>query len=207
MLSNENLTEFTNQVASDSPAPGGGSVAALSGSLSAGLLVMFCQLTVGKEKFSHVEAEVKQVCEEAEELKDFFLKAIDRDTEAFNEVMKAFKLPKNTEKEKQERKEAIQAGFKEAASVPFEMAESSLKVMEKARDVVAKGNPNAITDLGVCADMALSAFRGAKKNVRINLGSIKDEGFVKEHEEKLEELEREIEVLYEEINDKVESEL
>lgn len=207
MLSDKNLKEFTSEVASDSPAPGGGSVAALSGSLAAGLLVMFCQLTVGKEKFSQVEEEMQEINEEAEKLRAWFVGAIDKDTEAFNEVMKAFKMPKETQEEKDKRKEAIQEAFKEAATVPLEISENALSVLEKAAQAVDKGNPNAITDLGVACDSALTAFRGGKKNVLINLGSIKDEDFVNNTRQKLSDLENKIEKLYDEVSQKVENQI
>ncbi len=174
MLVNKTITGFSEELASKSPAPGGGSVAALAGSTAAALLAMVSNLTIGKEKFKEFDEDMQQVLKEAEKLRLRLLQLVDEDTRAFNEVMAAFKLSKGSEADKKMRATAIQQAFSGAARVPLEVANRSLDVMRLTEKVIANGNPNAASDAGVAVLMASAAAKGAAFNVEINLDSIKD---------------------------------
>jgi glutamate formiminotransferase/formiminotetrahydrofolate cyclodeaminase len=177
-LASSTINGFLSELASSSPAPGGGSVAALSGALGVSLSSMVCNLTIGKEKYKDVENEIKNVYKKSEKLRQQLTLLIDEDTTAFNDVMKAFKMPKNTEDEKTQRSKAIQKGYKKASEVPLKTARVCSEILDVAAVVAEKGNKNSITDAGVSALMALSGVESAIFNVKINLGSIKDEEFV-----------------------------
>ncbi|KYK26519.1 hypothetical protein AYK20_03715 [Thermoplasmatales archaeon SG8-52-1] len=187
-LASMKIISFLSELASSSPAPGGGSVAALSGSLGAALSSMVCNLTIGKEKYNDVEDEIKKVLKKSEEIQKRLTKLIDEDTQAFNDVIKAFKMPKETEEQKKKRSKAIQEGYKKAAFVPLETAKTCEKILDLAKVVAEKGNQNSITDSAVSALMAQAAVESAVLNVKINLGSIKDENFVKNISSELDEL-------------------
>jgi glutamate formiminotransferase/formiminotetrahydrofolate cyclodeaminase len=178
-LASKSVNGFLSELASRSPAPGGGSVAALSGSLGAALASMVCNLTVGKEKYADVQVEIKDILKKCEILRKELTVLIDKDTEAFNDVIKAFKMPKETEKQKEARIKAIQNGYKTAANVPLETAKTCEKILDLAKIIAEKGNQNSITDSAVSAIMARSGVESAILNVKINLGSIKDEKIVK----------------------------
>lgn len=169
---------FLDELASSSPAPGGGSVAALAGAMGAALSSMVCNLTKGKQGYETVQDEIHEILKKSERLREDLTELIDRDTEAFNEVMTALKMPKDTEELKAQRKIVIQTAFKHAAEVPLETARKSLQVLDVAYIVAQKGNTNSISDAAVSALMAQSAAQAAILNVRINLGSIKDNQFV-----------------------------
>jgi glutamate formiminotransferase/formiminotetrahydrofolate cyclodeaminase len=173
------INKFLSELSSNSPAPGGGSVAALSGSLGAALSSMVCNLTIGKEKYANVQDEIKNVLKKSETLRKKLTDLIDKDTEAFNDVMKAFKMSKETEEQKKKRTTAIQKGYKTAAMVPFETAKTCAEILYVAKVVAGKGNVNSVTDAAVSAIMAKAGVESAVLNVKINLGSIKDENFVK----------------------------
>ncbi len=172
------LKDFIEELSSDSPAPGGGSVAALAGALSSALSSMVCNLTIGKEKYKDVEYDMEKILDRVENIRERFMELVDRDTEAFNRVMDAFKLPKNTEEEKKVRKEKIQEALKEAALVPLETARLCAEMIELCREIAEKGNKNSITDVGVSAIMAKAGLESAILNVKINLKSINDEKFI-----------------------------
>lgn len=160
------LNEFTEKLASNSPTPGGGSVAGLSASLSAALIEMVINLT-DDNSLKNNKNELSKKRKEALEL-------IDEDAESFNKVMKAFKMPKNTETEKKERKNNIQEGLYQASLTPLETMKLGLKLMQIAREVIEKGNPHAISDIGVAGYMGISAIKGAYLNVLINTKSLND---------------------------------
>ncbi|MFW3145644.1 MAG: glutamate formimidoyltransferase [Thermoplasmatota archaeon] len=177
-LGSLSLAAFTKELASSSPAPGGGSVAALSGTLGAALIEMVCQLTVGKEKFKDSWDELSRISKEVSAIRKRLLELVDEDTNAFNDVIAAFRMPKGTDEEKAARSAAIQAGYKKAVSTPVDTANRCLEVLESAVAVSEKGNPSSISDAGVGADMAAAGLEGALMNIKINLGSIKDEDYV-----------------------------
>jgi len=188
MLIKKTVENFSMELASDSPAPGGGSVSALAGSLAAALVAMVGNLTVGKEKFRQYEAEVQKALEDAEGLREKLLELVDEDTEAFNKVMVAFKLPKETEMERQKRSSAIQQAFIGAAQLPLQVVNNCLRIMQTSEVIIDWGNPNAVSDAGVSVLMAAAGARGAAMNVRINLGSIKDEEQKKKLNTELQEM-------------------
>lgn len=168
---------FIDELASKSPAPGGGSVAALSGALSAALVCMVCELTIGKEKYKDVEGEMVKIRDKARKLTNEFLIQVQKDEEAFNDVIACFRLPKETDEQKEERSAKIQEALKQATIVPLETMKMSRDVLKLAEVVAQKGNVNAISDAGVAAVQAQAASESAEYNVLINLGNIKDEEF------------------------------
>ena len=194
---------FINETASSSPAPGGGSIAALNAASSAALITMVANLTLGKEKYAAVEEDMKEVAAKAGALKDDFLALIDEDSNAFNKIMAAFKLPKDTDEAKKARSAAIQDATKGAALVPFKVGQKANELFALAEEVITKGNQNAITDGAVAAMNARAAVRGAFLNVKINLGSIKDGLFVENLQKKMAEIENEVDVREKALLDKV----
>ena len=183
---------FINETSSSSPAPGGGSIAALNAASSAALITMVANLTLGKEKYAAVEGDMKEVAAKAGALKDDFLALIDEDSNPFNKIMAAFKLPKDTDEAKKARSAAIQDATKGAALVPFKVGQKANELFALAEEVITKGNQNAITDGAVAAMNARAAVRGAFLNVKINLGSIKDGLFVEDLQKKMAEIENEV---------------
>lgn len=172
------LRDFANELSSDSPAPGGGSVAALAGALGSALTSMVANLTVGKKEYQKNRGEMKEVAVDAQKYKDALLRAIDRDTDAFNNLMNAFRLPKKTDEQIVKKEQAIEAATKEACLVPLDVMKNSLEVLKLAQVVAERGNENAASDAGVASLMARSAVEGAGLNVKINLPGINDAEFV-----------------------------
>ena len=169
-LASEEKEDFLEEVASGKPTPGGGSAAAYVGALAAGLVSMVARLTMGKKGYSSIEKDMEQLLVEAEELRAALLKAVAQDSEAFNQVMAAYRIPK----EESDREERIQAATLHAAEVPLDVARKTLRVAELALVAVEVGNKNAITDAGAGAALAGAALLSAGYNVRINLISILD---------------------------------
>lgn len=198
---------FYDEVASSSPAPGGGSVAASAGALGAALTAMVCRLTVGKKQYASVKEELSEVRDKADDLRNELTQLIETDKEAFNKVMEAFKLPKATDEDAKARDEAIENATKEASLVPLTVMKKSLEVMKLAKIVAEKGNENSISDAGVAALMAMAAIDGADYNVRINLGSLTDADFVKQTKEDAAAIRSEAQQLAAEIRQTVESKL
>lgn len=194
---------FINETASSSPAPGGGSIAALNAASSAALIAMVAQLTLGKEKYAASQEEMQEVAGKAGALKDQFLAFIDEDSSAFNKIMAAFKLPKDTEEAKKARSAAIQDATKEAALVPFKVGQTANELFALAEAVILRGNPNAVTDGAVAAMNARAAVRGAFLNVKINLGSIKDALFVEDLKKRMAEIEADVDAREQALLEKV----
>jgi formiminotetrahydrofolate cyclodeaminase len=178
MASKQTLRMFLDELASSSPAPGGGSVAALSGALGAALTSMVCNLTIGKKKYADVEADMKKILSQSEELRNTFTALVDKDTFAFNKVMEAFGLPKDTDPQKALRSAAIREATKEATLVPLEVMKHCIDALALAQEVASRGNVNSISDAGVSALMLHAACESAALNVRINLNSLDDSDFV-----------------------------
>jgi len=178
-LASMNCFEFADELASDSPAPGGGSVAALCGALSSGLSSMVGNLTYNKKAYQKVREKMISLSEKSQKLKDFFVEAIDRDTDAFNKIMDAFSLPKKSDKDIKFRENTIQEATKEATMIPFSVLEQAKNAVELALFVVQKGNKNSLSDAGVAGLTAGTAAEGALYNVMINLEGIEDETFKK----------------------------
>lgn len=188
-MKNLTINQFVDSVASNEPVPGGGSVAAVCGTLSAALSEMVANLTIGKKKYLEFEQEMNEIKAKAFNLKSKLIDYIEKDSDAYNKVMEAYKLPKETDEEKSIRKQAIEEGSKLAATIPLEVAITSYEILPLAEAVVTKGNSNAITDGLVAAMLARTAVLSALLNVRINLGSISDEKFVEDYTSKSNELE------------------
>lgn len=200
ILTDLTVKGFLAETAGQEPVPGGGSISALNGSIAAALAEMVANLTIGKKKYVEVEAEMQTIATEAAAIQKELVLDIDRDSDAYNKVFAAFKLPKETEEEKGVRSAQIQEMTKYAASVPMEVARRVHSLLPLIEAVVAKGNQNAITDGCVAMMCARTAIIGALLNVRINLTSIKDEDFVKTHTEEANAIEadairREAEIL------------
>jgi glutamate formiminotransferase/formiminotetrahydrofolate cyclodeaminase len=168
---------FANELSMDSPAPGGGSAAALCGALSAALSSMVANLTVGKKGYEAVAEEMKSSAVEAQELKDALLRAVNDDTALFNRLMEAFRLPKKTEDQARERDQAVEEAAKAATIVPLEVMRKSISCLKLARQTALKGNQNSLSDAGVAGLTAQTCAEGAYFNVRINLPGIKDKDF------------------------------
>ncbi len=190
MLANLKITEYLEKAAAGTAVPGGGSVAALNAALAAGLTEMVANLTIGKKGYEAVAEEMNDIASKTTELREKLTAAIDRDAEAYSEVMAAFKLPRATDQEKELRKLAIQKAFKHAALVPMEVANQAVKVLDLAGRAVASGNKNAVTDGLVAAMNARTAALAALYNVKINLGSIDDDEFVKKLTREINDLEQ-----------------
>jgi glutamate formiminotransferase/formiminotetrahydrofolate cyclodeaminase len=174
------VNAFVDEVSRESPAPGGGSIAALAGALGAALTSMVSNLSIGKRGTEEVEDELKTVADKVQEIKDFLVNAVDEDTNAFNAYMDARRLPGKTELEKKIKEEALQDGLKQAVAVPLNTAQLSAEVITLAGVAVDKGNINSVTDAGVGAHIAYTGVKGGIFNVLINLKEIEDKKFVEE---------------------------
>lgn len=192
MLKDHTLIQFSDVTAGSDPVPGGGSVSALAGAISASLAKMVANLTIGRKKYAEVESEMMEVAKKAEEIRQHLLNAIDRDSDAYNLVAEAFKMPKETDEQKAARSAKIQEATKVAAQVPMEVAKTTYELIPLIETVVMKGNQNAITDGCIAMMNCRLGVLGALLNVRINLGGLKDEAFVKELADECERLEKDI---------------
>lgn len=195
LLKNKDLGEFAGELASSSATPGGGSAAALSGALGAALVSMVCRLTIGKKGYEEHFADLEEVLGLAEDLRSKLIEAVDVDSAAYGKVMAAFGMPRETEDQKEARKAAVQAAFKEACESPRRTSLWSLDVLRLCARLSGKVNVNAASDLGVGATQALAGLEGACMNVLINLPSIKDEEYVALLKREVEETEEEGRIL------------
>jgi len=168
------IRDFADELSSDSPAPGGGSVAALCGALSGALSAMVAALTWSKKGMESVRPGMGKHGTEGQRLKDWFLTAVDRDTDAFNAVLAAGRLPKKSSDEAARRAAALEIASQGAALVPLEVLEASVEALRLARSVAGEGNPASVSDAGVAGACALAAAEGASLNVRINLPGLTD---------------------------------
>ncbi len=191
-LINYTIEEFASELASSSPAPGGGSVGAVAGVLSAGLVSMVASLTVGKKKYAAVDEKMQQLITQSGKLRSEMEDLVDRDTEAFNSFMAAMKLPKDTDEEKAARSQAMQDALKSSCLVPLRIAELTLDIADLALVAALEGNSNAVTDAGVSARLCEAAFFAGSYNVRINLLSVKDEKFKQSALDKLAKWQKEL---------------
>lgn len=177
-LADRTVTEFVQELGSPSPAPGGGSAAALAGALGAALVAMVCQLTIGRKSYQEVSAEFEGLLPHAEAKSRELLALMDADAEAYRRVIAAYKLPRETDAEKQTREAEVQEALKAAANVPLEIARACAEVLEQTMGVSARGNKNAASDAGAGALLAEAGLQAAILNVEINLGLIRDTSFV-----------------------------
>lgn len=187
-LINKTILDFSDELSTDSPAPGGGSVAALCASLSGALSAMVSNLTVGKKGYEKVWEKAAELAETGQKVKEEALAAIDKDTQAFYEMMDALRLPKKTEEEKKIREKAVEEATEKAILIPLETLEIAEKAVQLAAEVAEIGNENALSDAGVAAITANSAAKAAYLNVKINMTGIKDENFKREISAKAEKL-------------------
>jgi len=179
MLVNKTVKKLLDELASKSPAPGGGSISALSGALSAALVSMVCRLTIGKKKYTEVQKEIEEILGTSEKLRKELTKLIDEDTKAYNQVIKAFKLLGGLD---------IEKALKYATEVPLETAENCKKVLELAIRVAKIGNKNALSDTKIAKLLAQAGIKAAILNVKVNLPLIKDRRFKKRIERTLKNL-------------------
>ncbi len=199
MLIDHNIQGFLDELASQSSTPGGGSVAALSAALGTALISMVCRLTLGKKGYESVEENIAEILAETENIREEFVKLIDLDAEAFGAIMEAYKLPKETEEEKNIRLEAIQASTRKATQIPMRVIELSVKMLSLAQEAGEIGNKNVVSDIGVAGAMLNAAVDSAWYNVEINLSGINDKHFFEEISERGELLLDEAEELYENV--------
>ena len=206
-LAEMKLTDFIDEVSRESPAPGGGSIAALAGALGASLSSMVSNLTANKRGSDAVDKILNEAAEQCQQIKEALVKAIDEDTNAFNSYMNARRLPNKSAEEKKIREEAMQAGLKQAVMVPLNTAKQSLRAIEIAEVVAKNGNPNSITDVGVGAQSAYTGVLGGVYNVLINLKDIKDQKFNEEMKKTCVELKEKAQKKLNEVLSFVESKL
>ena len=180
IYANEPLPVYLDDAASGKPAPGGGSVSACVGALGAALTSMVCNLTIGKEQFAGVEERMKEVLAASEDARARLQQLLQDDTTAYSGVLVAYRLPKDTDDEMAARHKAVQDGLIVAADVPLEIARVALQVCRLAYVAADLGNANAVTDAGIGALLGEAAAVGAALNVRINLGQIEDQVYVRE---------------------------
>jgi formiminotetrahydrofolate cyclodeaminase len=189
MLIEMKLNAFLDRTASSDPVPGGGSISALAAASAAGLVEMVANLTSGGKGFEATKTEMKEISGKAAVFRKKISGCIDLDSEAYNQVILSYKMPKNNEAESKTRTRAIQAALKHAAEVPLRVASETLKLMTLAEIVLKKGNPNAVTDGLVAVMMARAAILGALYNVKINLKFITDSSYVSKLSAQVREME------------------
>ena len=204
-LANLSITDFVDEVSRDTPAPGGGSIAALAGALGSALASMVVNLSVGKGEYDSQYNELCQLAEKAQVVKDELVRAIDADTEAFNEVIAGMRMAKDTSEQVELRSQVIKAGYKSAAEVPLRTAELCRQVLDICQAAANIGNMAVMSDAGVGALMALAGVQGAIHNVRINLPHTKDEAFIEQMQDRLGTLVSESKALCDAIQRQVES--
>lgn len=182
------MQHFLDKLSSKSPEPGGGSAAALVGAEAAALVGMVCYLTLGKEKYADVQAEMEELRDKSEAARADMQRLLQEDTEAFAAASAAYKLPKETDEQKAQRDVAIQAGLKKATEVPFAIGEKALEIARLSLVAAEKGNKGAVSDAGVAVLFAEAALQAAALNVRINLVSIKDPDYVNDKWNKMQKM-------------------
>lgn len=178
MIKDQPIQFFLDELASKSPTPGGGSAAAIMGAMGAALVSMVCNLTVGKKNYQAVEGEMRAMLEQAEALRTRLTDLMHADIEAFNQVMGAYGLPKETEAQQQVRSRAIQDALKTATEVPLECARACAEIVSLSKTAAELGNRNVVSDAGAAVAAGYAALRCSALNVYVNVGSIKDEAFV-----------------------------
>jgi len=195
MYIDQPIRHFLDKLASKSPEPGGGSVAALTGSLGAGLVSMVCSLTLGKEKYKDVQPQVDALIKESEKLRVEMQDLIQKDTEVYGGLSEVYKMPKNTDAEKAARTAKMQEALKKACQVPFEIGLKSLEVARLAQRAAEIGNVAAVSDAGVAVLLAQACAQSAALNVKINVNSIKDDAYNKETWSKMQDVMKQVAAL------------
>jgi formiminotetrahydrofolate cyclodeaminase len=187
-LTDKPTKSFLDELASSAPAPGGGSVAALSGALGAGLISMVCNLTLGKPKYAAAQDDMSAILKKSESLRKELTDLLEADVQAYSQLSQTMKMPRDTDEQKATRAALMDKALKAATDVPMRVAEACVAVMALCPSAAEKGNTNAVSDVGVGILMAEAGLHGAALNVLINLGLIKDERFVSESRKKLNNL-------------------
>ena len=188
MIKDKTIQVFLDELASKASTPGGGSAAAIIGAMGAALVSMVANLTVGKKNYEAVEGEIKNILARSEELRMQLADMVKADVDVFNKVMGAYGLPRDTDEQKAQRTEAIQAALKEATDVPLACAKLCAEVIKLCLPTAEKGNKGVISDAGVAVLAGYAALRSAALNVYINIGGIKDETFVQDRSTQLESI-------------------
>jgi formiminotetrahydrofolate cyclodeaminase len=201
------IMDFNKELGSSSPAPGGGSTAALAGALACSLLGMVSKIALKNSKEPGVNIRLKELIENIENSQKRFMKLMNEDTAAFNEILNSFKLPKGIPEEQSHRTQAIQNATKLAAEVPLKTTRLAFDTLKLVKDLTELGSDNTISDTGVAGLMAYSALRGAIWNVKINLCSIKDSGYVQETNLEIEKIMESVNKLWPEIQRIVENKI
>lgn len=188
MIVKQPVNTFLDELASSQATPGGGSAAAVMGAMGAALVSMVCNLTIGKKNYAEVEPEMQAILKDAESLRARIAGMVAEDVEAFDQLMAAYGLPKDSDNEKADRSAAIQAGLKAATDAPLACARACAEVITLSARVAEKGNRNVISDAGVGALAAQAALRSAALNVYINVPMIKDTAFAESRKAEVEAL-------------------
>ncbi|MEW6654105.1 MAG: cyclodeaminase/cyclohydrolase family protein [Bacteroidota bacterium] len=176
----KSLQQYFDDLSSNAPTPGGGNVAALCGALSSSLGAMVCGLTIGKKKYAEVESEMIEVKAKLDSYQKEFFALGQKDNAAFDKVMEAFKLPKETEAEKEARSKAIESATFGAAAVPEEVMKKAKEILPFLKTIIEKGNKNSLSDAGVAAALVAAASKGAYLNVLINCSSLSNQTIAQE---------------------------
>lgn len=179
---------FLETLESDAPTPGGGTGAAVAGAMGAALVGMLARLTLGRKQYAAHQELMQAIADQMTDEREALLALAEKDAAAYDAVGAAFKLPKESDAEKAARREAIQAAMKGACEVPLEVMQHCVTVIGIAKNAVHSGNKNAVSDGAAGAELARAAMRVASYNVKINLGSIKDEAYVKDARTKMDEM-------------------
>jgi len=187
VIKDDSMQKFLAELAGSSSTPGGGSAAAVMGAMGAALVSMVCNLTIGKKNYSEVEAELREVLAQSENMRHRLTGMINDDVEAFNQVMATYGMPKNSDEEKARRAVAVQEALKHATQVPLNCANVCFEVMKLSKRAAEKGNVNVVSDAGVAVLAAGAGHKSAALNVYVNTAAIKDEAFNKQ---KLAELDK-----------------
>jgi formiminotetrahydrofolate cyclodeaminase len=199
MNTSTTIKNYLDEISSNSPTPGGGNVSAFCGALSCGLGIMVCNLTIGKKKYADVENEIKEISTRLESYKSDFLRLADEDNKAFEQVMDAFKLPKETEEEKKTRSAKIEEATIQAAVIPSNVLETCRSAIPLMKTVASKGNRNSASDAGVGAILLKTASEGAYLNVMTNCSSLSNKTYAAEFLKKSEVAFNEVEIQAEKI--------
>lgn len=207
MFQEQQLQTFLDQLASKASTPGGGSAAAIMGAMGAALASMVANFTVGKKNYEAVEAEMRDLLQKSESMRNELTGMVQADVDVFNNVMAAYGMARDSDADKAARSQAIQTALKEATDVPLACAKLCADVIHLCRPMAEKGNNNVISDAGVAVLAAYAALRSAALNVYINIGGIKDEEFADDRRQKLEALLAGADVATEEIYELVKSKL
>lgn len=188
MLMNQPISKFLDELAGKSSTPGGGSAAAIMGAMGAALVSMVANFTIGKKNYESVDEQMRKLLARSESLRESLQTMVRADVEAFDAVMGAYGMPRDSDEEREARSAAIQSALRHAADVPLQCAELCREVMALCRPMAEGGNRNVISDAGVAVLAAEAALRSAALNVYINIGAIKDAEFVRDRQQRLERI-------------------